>query len=67
MLVRLLVAILNAIITLVVLEIIVVILGMVGLSAIGAVISVWVLVIAFLVGVLTFFGVIPNYFPNLIK
>jgi fatty acid desaturase len=67
MFVRFLIALLNGIITLVVLGIIVVILGMVGLGAIGAVLSVWILAIALLVGLLTFFGVIPNYFPNLIK
>lgn len=67
MLARLVSAVLNGIIALIVLGIIVVILGMVGLGAIAAVITPFVFIIAVLIGLLTFFGYIPNYFPNLIR
>jgi hypothetical protein len=66
LLIRLLIAALNAIITLIVLTVIVVILGMVTLGAIGAVLSVWILPIALIIGVLTFLEVIPNYWNKYI-
>ena len=67
MLVRLLLALLNGVITYIVILIIVAILGMVGLAAIGAIIAPFAWAIAVLVGVLTFFGVLPYYWNNIIK
>lgn len=67
MLSRLLIAVLNGVITFIVLSIIVAVLGMVGAGSIGAVIAPFIWVISVLVGVLTFLGMIPNYWPNLIK
>lgn len=67
MLVRLLLALLNGIITYVVILVIVAILGMASLAAIGAIIAPFAWVIAVLVGVLTFFRVIPLYWDNIVK
>lgn len=67
MLSRILIAVLNGVITFIVLSIIVAVLGMVGAGSIGAVIAPFIWVISVLVGVLTFLGMIPNYWPNLIK
>ncbi len=67
MLTRILLACLNGIITYIVLLIIVLILNKVGLADFGAVIAQFAWIIALLVGVLTFLGVIPNYWNNLIK
>lgn len=67
MITRLLLALLNAIITYIVLLILVVILGLVGLGAIAAVISPFIWAIALIVGVLTFFGKLPNYWDGLIR
>lgn len=64
MLRKLLSAALNFVITLVSLGIIIVILGMLGLGAIGGEIRPFVVIIALLVGALTFFGMIPNYWQN---
>ena len=67
MLTQFLLAVLNFIITYIVILIIVAILGMVGLGNIGAIIAPFAWAIAILVGVLTFFGVIPNYWNKLIR
>jgi hypothetical protein len=67
MLTRLLLAVLNGIVTFIVILIIVAILNMVGLSQIGGVISPFAWVISLLVGILTFLGVVPNYWTGLIK
>ncbi len=67
MLSRLLVAVLNGILTYIVLLIIVAVLGLIGLGAIGAIIAPFVWAIAVIVGVLTFLGYIPNYWEGIIK
>jgi hypothetical protein len=67
MLTRLLLAILNGVITYIVLLILVVILGMVRLGAIGGVIEPFIWAIAVLVAALTFLGVLPNYWSGLIR
>lgn len=67
MLTRLLLALLNGVITYIVILIIVAILGMVGLGTIGAIIAPFAWAIAVLVGVLTFLGVIPNYWNSMVK
>lgn len=64
MLRRLLLAILNGVITYIVLLIIVVILGMVGLGAIGGIIAQFAVAISLLVAALTFFGMIPSYWRD---
>ena len=67
MLTRFLWALLNGIITYAVLLIIAVILGMVGVGAIGAIVERFAWVIALLVAALTFLGTIPSMWPNMIK
>ncbi len=67
MLTRILLALLNGIITYIVILIIVAVLGLVGLRAIGAIITPFAWAIAVLVGFLTLFGLIPNYWNNIIK
>lgn len=67
MLTKFLLALLNGIITYVVLLIILAILGMVGLGVISAIIAPFAIAIAILVGILTFLGVIPNYWNNIIR
>lgn len=64
MLTRFLIAVLNGIITYIVLLIIIYVLALVSLGAIGAIIAPFVWAIAVLVGILTFLGAIPNYWPN---
>jgi hypothetical protein len=63
---RILIAILNAIITFVILSIIIALLVMVGFSAI-TVLSPFVVIISVIVGILTFLGAIPNYWTNIFK
>jgi len=67
MLTRLLLAILNGIVTFVVLLIIAAILGMVGIGNVGAIIDRFAWAIAVLVGALTFLGAVPNYWNSIIK
>lgn len=67
MLTKFLLALLNGVITYVVLLIIAAILGMVGVGSIGAIIDRFAWVIAVLVGVLTFLGAVPNYWNGMIK
>lgn len=67
LLTRLLLALLNGVITFVILLIIAVILNRVGLQDIGSIVSQFAWIIAVLVGALTFFGVLPNYWNGLVK
>lgn len=67
MLSRLLLALLNGVITYIVLLIIAAILKMIGLVEIGAIISQFAWVVSVLVGALTFFGMIPNYWNGMVK
>ena len=62
-----LLALLNGVVTYVLLLVIVAILGLVGLGVIGAIIAQFAWAIAILVGALTFFGVIPNMWNNMVK
>lgn len=65
MLTRLLKGILNGIITFIVLSIIVVVIGMVPpIAFVGAILAPFVVWIAVLIGVLTFFGAVPDYWPK---
>lgn len=64
---RFLTAVLNFIITYIVILIIVAVLGMVGLGVIGAIIAPFAYAIAVIVGILTFFEAIPNYFNGMLK
>lgn len=64
MLRRFLSAVLNGIIAFIVMRIIVVVFGLIGLAVIGAEIAPFVLPIAILVAVLTFFGTIPSYWRD---
>jgi len=66
MLVKILFAILNGIVTWVVLTLIVVLLGMVGVGQL-AVFAPFIMAIAVIVGILTFLGAIPPMWDNLIK
>lgn len=59
--------VLNGIIVFIVLSILVAILGLVGLGQFGAIVQPFIFWVAVLVGLLTFFGYVPNYFPNYIK
>ncbi len=61
---RLLKGVLNGIITFIVLSIVVAVLGLVGLGTFGAILAPFIFWIAVLVGVLTFLGAIPDYWPN---
>ena len=67
MLTRILIALLNGLITFITLLIIVAILNRVGLSDIGGSISPFVWGISVIVGILTFLGAVPNYWNGLIK
>lgn len=66
MLKKLLVALFNGIITYIAILIVVAILGLVGLGVIGAIIAPFAWALAVLVGVLTFLGVIPNLWKELV-
>lgn len=66
MIVKILFAILNGIVTWVVLTLIVVLLGMVGVSQL-AVFAPFILAISVIVAILTFLGAIPSYWNGLIK
>jgi len=65
LLVRFLLALLNGVVTFVVILIIAAILNMVGVAQIGAILDRFAWAIAVLVGALTFFGAIPNYWNNI--
>lgn len=66
MLVRILFAILNGIVTWVVLTLIVVLLNMVGVGQL-ATFAPFIMVISVIVAILTFLGAIPSYWNGLIK
>lgn len=67
MLSRILTAVLNGIITFIILIVIAMILNEVGLSNFGAIIERFAWIIAVLVGALTFLGHVPNYWNGLTK
>ena len=64
---KILVGALNGIITFVVLTVIVLLLGMIGVAGIGLVLAPFIVVISVIVGVLTFLGYIPNYWPRVMS
>jgi Kef-type K+ transport system membrane component KefB len=63
---RLLVAILNGIITWIVLNLVVALLVMAGLAA-ASIISPFIYIIAVIVAILTFLGTIPNYWNGIVR
>lgn len=67
MLTKFLLAVLNGVITFIVLLIIVAVLNRLGLSDISAPIASYAWIISVLVGLLTFLGVIPNYWNKIVK
>lgn len=67
MLSRIGLALLNGVVTYMVLLIIVAVLGLLGLGTVGAVIAPFAFPIAVLVGLLTFLGVLPYYWNGILK
>lgn len=67
MLTKLLIAVLNGVVVYIVLLIVIAILGMVNLGNIASAIAPFAVLIAILVGVLTFLGAVPNYWGRWIS
>jgi hypothetical protein len=67
MLTRLLTAVLNAVVVFILLYILVIVLGLVGLAQIGAIITPFIILIAIIIGLLTFLGKVPNYWKEITK
>lgn len=67
MLSKFLIAVLNGVLTFIVLSVVVAVLGLVGLGMVGAVIAPFIWAIAVIVGVLSFLGAFPNYWNGLLK